>query len=146
MARQDASTCATTPCLLTGRDLSPIVGKMMQKSVGIFASVIYPSVLNLVQRFDQQRRGFELALSYLSIFINIYLYIEVFIYMCVFSPCPFRRLFWFVWLRLLKTLILMDSWTFQYKTQRPCGLATVRNSAHPVIILDTIHFSHFKRT
>jgi hypothetical protein len=79
---------------LIGRDLSPIVGKMMQKSVGILASVIYPSVLNLVQRFDQQRRGFWLALSYLSIFINIYLYIEGFYFMCVSCPCP-SRLFCF---------------------------------------------------
>ena len=145
MARQ-ATSPETDGLALIGRDLSPTIRQTVQKSVGILASVIYPSVLNLVQRFDQQRRGFELALSYLSIFINIYLYIEVFIYMCVFSPCPFRRLFWFVWLRLLKTLILMDSWTFQYKTQHPCGLAAVRNSAHSVIISDTIRFSHFKRT
>ena len=67
----------------------------MQKSVGIFASEIYPSVLNLVQRFDQQRRGFEHALSYLSISIIILIYREGFYFMCVFCPCP-SRLFCFV--------------------------------------------------
>lgn len=93
MARQDASP-TTDALALIGRDLSPIIGQTVQKSVGILASVIYPSVLNLVQRFNQQRRGFWLALSYLSIFINIYLYIEGFYFMCVSCPRP-SRLFCF---------------------------------------------------
>lgn len=51
--------------------------------------MIYPIVLNLVQRFDQQRRGFLHALSYISISILIYLYIRVSIYVCVFFPRRF---------------------------------------------------------
>jgi hypothetical protein len=54
--------------------------------------MIYPIVLNLVQRFDQQRRGFLHALSYLSIYLIIYLYIRVFIFVCVLSP-PFSFTF-----------------------------------------------------
>ena len=45
-----------------------------KKSVGIFASVIYPTVLNLGQRFDQQRRGF-LKVSPMYLYIYLYIYI-----------------------------------------------------------------------
>jgi hypothetical protein len=67
---------------------------MLILCVLILASVIYPSVLNLVQRFDQQRRGFWLALSYLSISIIILIYRRGFYFMCVSCPCP-SRLFCF---------------------------------------------------
>ena len=124
----------------------PDSDKMMQKSVGILASEIYPSVLNLVQRFDQQRRGFEHALSYLSISIIILLYREVFVFVCA-PSLPFPSfLFWFVWLRLLKTWILIDSWTISCRIQQPRGVKTVPNSAHLAIMSDTIRDLHFERT
>jgi len=105
--------------------------------------MIYPSVLNLVQRFDQQRRGFLQAPSYISIYLIIYLYIGVFIYPCVFFPAV---LFDFLLLGLLKTLFLTDSWTISHRIQQPRGLKLVRDLTHSVIMSDTIHFLHFKRT
>ncbi len=124
----------TTPS--NSERISLSVGKMMQKSVGILASKIYPSVLNLVQRFDQQRRGFEHALSYLSISIIILIYREVLFFMCALS-LPFSFvLFCPVWLGLLMSWILIDSWTISYRIQQPRGLNTVRNSTHLAIMSD----------